>query len=184
MDVSLCTVTALDGEQVTGVIYKEKYLATRDGKVFTLKEKLNRWRHQNPRKHTNGYERVVINRKDEYVHRIVAACFIDNPRGCNEVNHKDGNKRNNKAENLEWCTRTENNRHAFQTGLRNYDDLKIMANSENQRNATKKRRKISFEQAQEIRSLTEKSDREISKIYGISRGQVYAIRKFITYKYA
>ncbi|EOZ4222909.1 NUMOD4 motif-containing HNH endonuclease [Escherichia coli] len=51
------------------------------------------------------------------VHRIVADVFIDNPDGKPEVNHKDGNKLNNKVENLEWVTRTENAKHGFDSGL-------------------------------------------------------------------
>lgn len=57
----------------------------------------------------------------DYVHRHVAKAFCQKSEGIPEetlvVNHKDGNKRNNTAENLEWCTQVENNRHARETGL-------------------------------------------------------------------
>lgn len=56
--------------------------------------------------------------KNYLVHRIVARMFVANPRNLNEINHKDGNKENNKADNLEWCTRSENILHAFATGLK------------------------------------------------------------------
>lgn len=52
------------------------------------------------------------------VHRLVMMAFnpVEN-MGELEVNHLDGNKKNNKLENLEWCTASENQKHAFKTGL-------------------------------------------------------------------
>ena len=51
------------------------------------------------------------------LHRIVANAFVPNPNGKQQVNHKDGNKLNNKYTNLEWCTSFENMLHAVDTGL-------------------------------------------------------------------
>ena len=43
--------------------------------------------------------------------------FLEKVKGKNYVNHIDGNKENNSAENLEWCTPSENTKHAFKMGL-------------------------------------------------------------------
>lgn len=70
-----------------------------------------------PRKHSNGYLRVMfsVNNKhyDRYIHRLVALMFLENPQNYPEVNHIDGNKENNKVDNLEWCTRSQNNKHMY-----------------------------------------------------------------------
>ena len=69
-----------------------------------------------------GYCRVSLNngkgRKSKRVHRLVAEAFIPNLENKPEVNHIDGNKLNNCADNLEWCTNKENIEHSIKTGLR------------------------------------------------------------------
>ena len=57
------------------------------------------------------------NKKAIRVHVAVAKLFVENPNELYEVNHIDGNKDNNVAENLEWCTHSYNMKHAVFTGL-------------------------------------------------------------------
>ena len=69
-----------------------------------------------------GYNRVRLydegRSQTKTVHRLVGTAFLDpEPNKC-EINHIDGDKQNNSARNLEWCTRSENMKHAFDTGLK------------------------------------------------------------------
>ena len=69
-----------------------------------------------------GYLRVCLRNKirhQESIHRLVAKAFIPNPFNKPEINHIDGDRLNNAVDNLEWCTRSENEQHAFRTGLNN-----------------------------------------------------------------
>ena len=64
----------------------------------------------------SGYKTVTINRKQYSVHRLVALAWVDKVEGKNFVNHKDGNRLNNKASNLEWVTQKENIDKAYENG--------------------------------------------------------------------
>lgn len=67
-----------------------------------------------------GYLTCFIDNKNQLLHRLLAETFIPNPDNLPCVNHKDGNKLNNDLSNLEWCTHSENNKHAYRTGLKKY----------------------------------------------------------------
>lgn len=64
-----------------------------------------------------GYPIVAFNIKGKqtmmYVHRLIAEAFIPNPKGKRTINHKNGIKSDNRIENLEWATYSENNTHAY-----------------------------------------------------------------------
>ena len=158
------------------MVVDDKYIVTRSGDVYSYWENHKKWKKQKLRENTNGYLRANIHGSDFYIHSLVAICYLENPNKYNEVNHKDGDKHNNCVDNLEWCNRSQNNKHAFTTGLRSYDELSRMAKM-----PKRKSRKITFSDAEEIRRIVGKTDKEIAEIYGISRGSVWQIRKGITY---
>lgn len=72
-----------------------------------------------------GYHYVVLNSGNKHlkikVSRLVALLYIPNPLNKLVVNHIDGNKANDRVSNLEWCTISENTKHAFDTGLAKND---------------------------------------------------------------
>ena len=86
------------------------------GKIRNLQ--MNKW----------GYPVIILTKdkkqKQMFVHRLVAKAFIPKIEGKNEVNHINGDKTDNRKENLEWCTKSENIRHAFRTGLKDYHGSK------------------------------------------------------------
>ena len=91
--------------------FNPNYYISRQGNIYSLKQKLN------PIITVYGYLVVSINNIQRRIHRLVAQTFLPNPENKSQVNHKDGNKKNNHIDNLEWCSAGENIRHARQTGL-------------------------------------------------------------------
>lgn len=120
-----------------------------------------------------GYWRIGIRRdgksKTYRVHQLVALAFIGPcPAGC-QINHKDGNKQNNRPENLEYVTGKQNMRHAIETGLR--DSIQIKGDDNPSA-------KLTEDQVREIKRLlqeTKLSQRAIGELFGVEKSIISLI---------
>lgn len=97
--------------------YKNLYEVSSYGRIRSLDrfDRLGRitWgKVLSPTNNGNGYYSVMLCKPNSkrrcYVHRLVATAFVDNPNSFLEINHKDMNPGNNRASNLEWCSRKYN----------------------------------------------------------------------------
>lgn len=158
--------------------YEGRYLVSNHGRVRSL----GRWVRNglssrrwvapmvlSPHLRSNGYLdiglRIDNNSKFHFVHRLIAEVFIPNPGNLPEVNHLDGNKTNNCAENLQWVTSAQNKRHAVDTGL-----LLV-------RGADSPSAKLTADDVRVIRKRVTNGETQtaVAIDYGIARANVYRI---------
>lgn len=117
----------------------EHYAKRTDNKTYLAKPRILK-----PALNHSGYYRFAVKYYGKltsfYVARIIAETFIENPNKKEEVNHINGIKTDNRVENLEWCTRSENCKHSFDSGLQKAKIGELNGNS-----------KLTWEQVRYIR---------------------------------
>lgn len=160
------------GMQYNGVDYSEWYEVSNLGNIRNTRLKKVREAVNTNKK---GYRvgsftmGTIKNKKSLVFHRIVACTFIPTDDYTLTVNHKDGNKLNNRVDNLEWCTNTENMRHAFKNNL--FKSRKGINNNANI---------LSDEDVREIRTLyiprhPEYNGTKLAEKYGVHPATIQAI---------
>lgn len=104
--------------------YEGKYQVSNLGNVKSINYKqTGREGLLTPVDTANGYCGVNLRDKISHkklvnVHRLVGTLFVPNPENKPQINHINGDKRDNRADNLEWCTASENQNHSLGIGLR------------------------------------------------------------------
>ena len=92
------------------------YKISNYGKIYNIKTNI----FLKPRDNGKGYLYVNLYKNSKtkryYVHRLVATYFLPNPENKREVNHKNLDRTDNRAENLEWITSSENQKHKYENG--------------------------------------------------------------------
>jgi hypothetical protein len=101
--------------KVPKTVHTPEYYACEDGFVYSFR--YDKYRKLKPQLKKNGYYSICMHNKTFSLHRLIAKSFIENKENKPEVNHIDGNKLNNVPSNLQWCTASENQKHAFENGL-------------------------------------------------------------------
>lgn len=116
----------------------------------------------------DGYQIVslILNGKQKTykIHRLVAQFFLKNDFDYKYVNHIDGNKQNNDVSNLEWCSASENNSHAYRQGLKH------------RKNFSTKKREVKCFKTNKIIKFSSIAD--ASKIMDITSGRIINAIKY------
>ncbi|RYZ52246.1 MAG: hypothetical protein EOP49_09890 [Sphingobacteriales bacterium] len=162
--------------------YEGRYEVSSMGKVrsvpYTHPKTGNRLRGKILKTQINrdGYETFrALGKKNIRIHRAVAKAFQLNPHSLPLVNHKDGNKLNNRLSNLEWEDKRGNSQHAIRLGLIDTEHLHSLPSYRKDRITPETREKIISDcKSRKERGL---SIANIASKYGVSTGSVSLISR-------
>lgn len=93
------------------------YFISEDGQIFSMKN--GAMKQLKLKLESYGYYRIGLDNRSYLVHRLVAKTYIENPENLGYINHRNGIKTDNNVSNLEWITAGDNQKHAYNTGLKN-----------------------------------------------------------------
>lgn len=165
-----------------------KYTVSNLGRIKSKPREYKQWRGgivkkdsviRKAQKNHRGYDRIQLyddhgNFKIHSVHRIVASAFIPNPENKPQVNHINGVRNDNRVENLEWVTGSENMVHAIKTGLQkvvpSYLSKKAKFNLED----LSKIYKDYYVNNKRVKLIAIENEIQVSHCYSILRGQSYS----------
>jgi len=131
--------------------YEGLYQVSNYGRVKSLrryrknhsKKQLVEEKIKQPRESWQGYLLMDLYKNNQQktirVHIVVAETFIPNEENKETVNHKDGNKANNRVDNLEWCTYKEQNVHFYKHNLKSKENIEKAVKAMNKKNSKKTR---------------------------------------------
>ena len=155
--------------------FEEQYEISNLGNLRSKERFVKHWR-GGERKYKSNFKNIRLNDKgyfrcnlknegkryDFTIHKLVALAFIPNEENKPFINHKNGIKTDNRVENLEWCSASENVTHAVKNRL--------------------VKTKLTDEQAKEIFN-SQLSNRKLAKIYNVTHGIIWRIKNKKAYKH-
>jgi hypothetical protein len=152
-----------------------------NGVVKRFKGKILKISKAKPGSFWDVYRRVKLCKHGKYkavkIHRIVAVAFVANPNNRLYVNHKNGIKTDNYAENLEWVTSGENQKHGYKLGLCYANPLK------GEDHPSSKLRESDVLEIRRIMNESSMTIKELARLYGVSPTLIGHIKRGTRWKH-
>ncbi len=152
--------------------FENLYAITQEGKVWSYpKSNRQQGKWLAPVFDKDGYIKIALSKNGKFfykrVHCLVAQTYIENPFNLPHVNHLNGVKDDNRIENLEWCTPSQNRLHSYKMGFES---------QQGEKNACAK---LNEKSVREIRKKCATGERvcDIAREYGVHHVTIIDIRK-------